>query len=768
MDAHLPSSPSDSVDDDFVAVLAEQRARLQEFGARRRQRIQDLEGDLCARVEKIAQSLDELRQDAQGQLSQAEQQGAAAEQTRAELESRLAEIERRDSQLSELNDTLIKDRAAIAARARRIAGRVRAQRRTLVEQRQQDQAKLDSAAVAEIAAMRDSLAQLQREREQLQSEQDQLAAQLQARSEERDQALRELETLRSLPAELDSVRAELNGLRGELKHDQETAAALAAERDELRTAVETARQRQDEAAKEREQLTAAANAAQESLRSLTAERDGLVVERDGVKSERDALKSERDGLKTERDTLNVDRERLAKDVASLQGDVEQARRALADSSVQAQAVAELQAKLQQAEQDRRQLQERLEQTVQAQAAELQTAKTATAALTDELAKFRAAEQHAASEHARLHGRCEELDAALLSVKAEFDRETAQAASRVQSLERDLAGAQATGAGDQKAQQELARRLADAEAAAQQALAAQQAAEAQAADVSRQLEQLREQASTADRDSAEVASLQAENANLNEQLSGLLDARRKLIAQCADLQERLDTAPPVVAAGDEDVAERIHALERRYELAMEDVREEKARSAELEQKLAIARKNGGTPAASGGGMDWEAQKLRMLAMLEEYDDGDEEQARERLTIQGTLDITDSVVADKDQEIAELRKLLEEQSSNIGNVAVGASAIAQLIESDEVIQHERERARQLQTEWEGKMRTAEVEISVERAKLARERSDLEEKLRNLEERSATIGGQAPASTAAAAKEPKRGRWLERLGLKDGPQG
>ncbi len=767
MDAHLPSSPSDSVDDDFVAVLAEQRARLQEFGARRRQRIQDLEGDLCARVEKIAQSLDELRQDAQGQLSQAEQQGAAAEQTRAELESRLAEIERRDSQLSELNDTLIKDRAAIAARARRIAGRVRAQRRTLVEQRQQDQAKLDDAAVAEIASIRDSLAQLQTEREKLQAERDQLAAQLQSRSEERDQALRELEPLRPLPAELDSVRAELNGLRGELQHEQETAAALAAERDELRTAVETARQRQDEAAKEREQLTAATNAAQESLRSLTAERDGLVGERDGLRVERDGLIVERDGLKTERDGLTVERDRLAKDVSSLQGDVEQARRALADSSVQAQAVAELQAKLQQAEQEHRQLQERLEQTVHAQAAELQSAKTANAALTEELAKFRAAEQQAASEHARLHGRCEELDAALMSVKAEFDRETAQAASRVQSLERDLAGAKATGAGDQQAQQELAQRLADAEATAQQALAAQQAAEAQAAEIGKQLEQLRAQASSAAHDSAEVASLQAENANLTEQLSGLLDARTKLIAQCAELQERLDTAPAVVA-GDEDVAERIHALERRYELAMEDVREEKARSAELEQKLAISRKNGGTPAASGGGMDWEAQKLRMLAMLEEYDDGDAEQARERLTIQGTLDITDSVVADKDQEIAELRKLLEEQSSNIGNVAVGASAIAQLIESDEVIQHERERARQLQTEWEGKMRTAEVEISVERAKLARERSDLEEKLRVLEERSATMGAQTPAANAAAAKEPKRGRWLERLGLKDGPQG
>jgi len=204
--------------------------------------------------------------------------------------------------------------------------------------------------------------------------------------------------------------------------------------------------------------------------------------------------------------------------------------------------------------------------------------------------------------------------------------------------------------------------------------------------------------------------------------------------------------------------------------MEDLREQKARAAEFEQKLAEARRAGaGAAVAAGGGMDWEAQKRRMLAMLEEYDDGDEEETQERLTIQGTLEITDSVVAAKDAEIAELQKLLTEQSSNIGNVAVGASAIAQLVESDEVIQHERERARQLQAEWEEKMRTAEVEISVERAKLARERAELEEKLRTLEERTATISSHAPASSpAAASKEPKRGRWLERLGLKDNPSG
>ncbi len=673
MDAQLPSTPVDTADEDFVALLAEQRARVQEFTSRRRQRLQDLESDLATRVERIADSLAELQQDSQGKLQHAEQQGSEVERSRAELESRLAEIERRDAQLSELNEVVARERAHVVTRARSIASRLRGQRHMLLQERQKDQAVIDAAATAEITSLRDGL---------LKSE------------AERDQARQEADSLRHLPGEL-------TGLQQELAQLKEDATRLAAERVELDGAVDAKQQQLADEIKERERLAGVATAAQEALTSVTLERD-----------------------------------RLAADVAALHADIAQAQGALADSSFQAQAVAELQAKLQQAEQERRQLQERLEQSAQ------QTARAEVAKLNEQLAKFQAAEQKAASEQAQLHGRCQELDAALVSVKAEFDRETQQASLRVQSLERDLAGARQDGNAD-NAMQQAAQKLVD--------------------EAQRQCAQLREELKSAQASAGSTSTLQVENDEISEQLTALEAARAELTEERDQLQQRLDTAA-TFEGGDQEIQDKIHSLEKRYSLAMEDLREEKARAAELEQKLAAARRGGGAVAVSGGGLDWEAQKLRMLAMLEEYDDGNEQEATARLTIQGTLEITDSIVAEKDQEIAELRKLLEEQSSNIGNMAVGASAIAQLLESDEVIQHERERVRQLQGEWEGKMRTAEVEISVERAKLARERAELEEKLRHLEERAATIGAQSPASGNSSSKEPKRGRWLERLGLKD----
>lgn len=720
MDAQLPSVPLEAADEDFVALLAEQRARVQEFSARRRQRLQDLESDLAVRVERIAHSLAELQQESHGKLLLAEQHDSDAERTKTELETRLAEIERRDAKLAELNEVVGRERAHIVTRARRIAGRLRAQRHALLDARQQDQAAADAAAVSEIASLRDRLSQAESAREQW-------AAAEQLLIDERNLARQETESLRPLTAQLAALQQEVARLN-------EDAARFSAERAELGDVVEASQRQLADEAQERTRLTGAVDALQNSLDSVQAERDRLASERD----------------------------RFAADVSALQADVAQARGALADSSAQAQAVGELQAKLQQAEQDRRQLKEQFDQA-SLQAAELPAARAELAKLSEQLAKYQAAEQRAAAEHAQLHGRCQELDAALAGVKAEFDRETQQASLRVESLERDLAGARQEGNAECAAQQELAARAVAAETELVQVRAALDASQAAADEGHRLCAELRESLQAAQMSAGDSSDLQIQNEVLGKQVAELQAAQCELTKECERLATQLESAS-VLAAGDEEVQEKIHSLEKRYSLAMEDLREEKARAAELEQKLAAARRGGGAPAASGGGLDWEAQKLRMLAMLEEYDDGDEDEATTKLTIQGTLEITDSVVAEKDQEIAELRKLLEEQSSNIGNVAVGASAIAQLIESDEVIQHERERARQLQGEWEGKMRTAEVEISVERAKLARERAELEEKLRHLEERAATIGAQYPASAGTASKEPKRGRWLERLGLKD----
>jgi hypothetical protein len=181
---------------------------------------------------------------------------------------------------------------------------------------------------------------------------------------------------------------------------------------------------------------------------------------------------------------------------------------------------------------------------------------------------------------------------------------------------------------------------------------------------------------------------------------------------------------------------------------------KRANADLEAKL----KTRGTavPAVSSG-MDWEAQKQRLLASLEADQDDDEEAVAERTSIEGTIHITDQIVAQKDREIAELKTLLEGRGSARGESA----AITELVDRDEIIRQEREKLQQVQAEWREKIGQAEIEISLQRAKIARERAELDEKLRQLELESQRQEG---AKEPAEPGKPTRGRWLARLGLKD----
>ena len=181
----------------------------------------------------------------------------------------------------------------------------------------------------------------------------------------------------------------------------------------------------------------------------------------------------------------------------------------------------------------------------------------------------------------------------------------------------------------------------------------------------------------------------------------------------------------------------------------------------------------TGAASGGALDWEAQKQRMLAQLDDdFDEDDEQDDADRLTVEGTIRITDQVVTDKEQEIAELEKKLEELSSGQGqansldNVAVGASAIAEMLDQDELIKQERENLVRIQEEWHEKLRKAEIDISVERAKIAREKSQLEDRLQTFESQRAQH--QQDEQAGCSSDSPKRSsgsRWLARLGLNEG---
>jgi len=253
-------------------------------------------------------------------------------------------------------------------------------------------------------------------------------------------------------------------------------------------------------------------------------------------------------------------------------------------------------------------------------------------------------------------------------------------------------------------------------------------------------------------------------DLRQQLDDLSQQRDALAEELSQTKERLAKAEQRLAerpkTGDEDTTNDDY--HRRYEMAISDLRELKSQNKELEQRLAQAQTAGG-PAATGGAIDWESQKSRILAALQDdFDKDDETDTRERLKIEEVVQTTEKVLADKDKEIHELKHVLEQQSDNLGSVSVGANAVGEILDKDAIIREEREHLRRTQEELQEKMRLAEIDISVERAKIARQRAELEEMQRVMQKGREETS--PDSQTPSQPDKPSRGRWLSRLGLAD----
>jgi hypothetical protein len=242
-------------------------------------------------------------------------------------------------------------------------------------------------------------------------------------------------------------------------------------------------------------------------------------------------------------------------------------------------------------------------------------------------------------------------------------------------------------------------------------------------------------------------------NYDEAYRKVLADRDVMTGQLAEALRQLEEARADASSpGDSE------QLQVRLERALNDVRDLKRRNAELEQQSAPVAKN-----VPPGGLDWESQKRRMLAALEADDAGDDEtRVQDRLTIEGTIRITDEVVLTKDREISELQERLEQQAS-VPVLLPSVAAMAEIFDHDEGIRGERERLKRLEAQWQEKLMHAEIDLSMERAKFARQQAELEE----LRRQSASRRDEKAAAKVESeeAKPPTRGRWLARLGLKEG---
>jgi chromosome segregation ATPase len=272
--------------------------------------------------------------------------------------------------------------------------------------------------------------------------------------------------------------------------------------------------------------------------------------------------------------------------------------------------------------------------------------------------------------------------------------------------------------------------------------------------------------------ADVQKLKRENGSLREELAARPESsgaesseliavrseRDALAARVTELEQCAGAAPTI----DADAQQERDDLQRRFEMAVDDVRQLKQENAELRDKLAAG---GAGSAAADCGADWASQRARLMAMLEEEEDGGEitaERTAERATVEKTIAATDRVVANKDKEISDLRAELGSRGAVSDADAAAAALREEVLDADEMIAAERERLAALTAEWEAKLRAAELEFSIERANLARAQAAVREQTFEL-------NSKQPQSTAgdvadlADASKPRR-RWLAALGLHD----
>lgn len=160
------------------------------------------------------------------------------------------------------------------------------------------------------------------------------------------------------------------------------------------------------------------------------------------------------------------------------------------------------------------------------------------------------------------------------------------------------------------------------------------------------------------------------------------------------------------------------------------------------------------------MTWEERKALIMQQLD--DDGADfrpEARAERIEIEEVLRTSQREIERRDREIADLQTLVEQQAGARDGVAIGAAGIAQLLDSDELIAQERQKLKDIQREWEDKLRQAEIDLSMERAKLARERIQLETQLEQIK-----AAAEAPPETPTVKGQPRTRKWLEHLGLRE----
>ncbi len=266
-----------------------------------------------------------------------------------------------------------------------------------------------------------------------------------------------------------------------------------------------------------------------------------------------------------------------------------------------------------------------------------------------------------------------------------------------------------------------------------------------------------------------------------------DLLHALLAQLTDVRLLVDAAGRGLASGDAEDGNDLGLQFNDPELEMaagglrQKIRRLEAENAELHAqnedlaaKIATSRIQETAPENSvevAEMLSWEERKQLILLQMEE-DSFDANQFAASLkneiesgkeTPGAFIDRLRLEIEQRDDEIAELRNLLDQQAETRSDgTAIGASAIADMLDADELIAGERVKLQKLQAEWKEKFRKGEIDASLERAKLSRERQEVSATKQELELQLEQLQREYRQANATGSSGSRR--WLAKLGLAD----
>lgn len=367
--------------------------------------------------------------------------------------------------------------------------------------------------------------------------------------------------------------------------------------------------------------------------------------------------------------------------------------------------AELRAKLDQAEADLRSKAESLDELEEQQVE-----------LFARVERLQEENQNLVDEHAKRNA-----DDSLSIAKATLETQLQQLEQKMETLEQE--------------NRSLNERLSDADQNTNDDAQAQSLDSEEREELESQLDQLKKQVDELESEKAglqEAADADSSNA---EEREAIVQENQQLQTRLAELEVQLESAGSAVP---DNESERVRELKELLTAAKDEIESLQATNEKLNAEIDEQGQEESEP-VNPEDLSWEDRK-RLI--MQQFEDAEDDSSEKRMEVDDIVASTEQALETKDKVIQELQQRLQSKQSDTPNP----------IDLDEAIQQEREKLQQIQAEWQDKIRQAEIDLSAERARLARERTQLE-------------GKQSQAKPEAESKTGGRTRkWLDHLGLRD----